>query len=74
MTVPPPLAPPPYVTIFYAILENQLIEAFGIEMLSYCHFIDNIFAIWLAQAGENLDTECWHAFKLAMNNPEFGLT
>lgn len=66
---------PNYATIFYGILEEDLLlePQFLDNIVFYCRYIDDVFAIWRITDPATNDQQ-WRAFKAYMNKRRFGLT
>jgi hypothetical protein len=63
---------PPYATLYYAILEDSLIDEFSPNLLFYRRFIDDVLGIWDTK-DQDTNPDLWPEFKQAMNDPAYSL-
>ena len=64
---------PPWATLFYAIHEAEFVILFLEHMPFYRRFIDDVVGVWLPDACQQQNSQCWQQLKDTMNN-FFGLT
>jgi hypothetical protein len=57
--------PPPWATLFFALLENKELPKWASCIMFYKRFIDDILGIWLCDPDPIKDQENWTAFQAA---------
>ena len=63
---------PPYATTYYGIHEEDFLQTWKPNLITYKRFLDDVFGIWIP-TNPFTKNEDWQLFKQTMNNESFGL-
>ena len=64
---------PPWATLYFALLEEDVVPQYDDYLQLYRRFIDDIFGIWLHHQDAATDLEQWTQFQTAINSPVYKL-